>query len=164
MAFKRKKKNVGQRGSKTHGWGAMKKHRGAGHRGGRGNAGTGKRGDAKKPSYWKNAWYYGKHGFTYRSFSDKEVVTINCGHLSSIIERLVREGKAQQAGKKFTVNLEALGYDALLGTGIVNFAIDVTVPRASAKAIEKIEKLGGTVTETAPKEEEKDTALVENAE
>ena len=154
MSFKKAKKNVGQRGSKTHGWGAMKKHRGAGHRGGRGNAGSGKRGDAKKPSYWNLKNYHGKHGFTGRGFSDKQEVTINCGHLASIIERLVREGKAQQNGKKFTVDLGALGYDALLGTGIVNLAMDVTVGRASAKAIEKIGKLGGKVTETSPKSEE----------
>jgi len=62
MKFKRKKVTK-QRGSKTHGWGAMKKHRGAGNRGGRGMAGTGKRGDAKKPSIQKNKKYFGKYGF-----------------------------------------------------------------------------------------------------
>ena len=59
-----------------------------------------------------------------------------------------------------TFDLFERGFDArmaiwlgvvLLGTGIVNLAIDVTVPRATAKSIEKIEKLGGKVTETAPK-------------
>jgi large subunit ribosomal protein L15 len=50
MTTHRRKKNVKQRGSKTHGWGSMKKHRGAGNRGGRGKAGTGKRGDQKKPT------------------------------------------------------------------------------------------------------------------
>ena len=48
MVTNKRSKDTRQRGSNTHGWGAMKKHRGAGHRGGRGNAGTGKRGDAKK--------------------------------------------------------------------------------------------------------------------
>ena len=38
-----RKKNTRQRGSHTHGWGAKKKHRGAGNRGGRGNAGSGPR-------------------------------------------------------------------------------------------------------------------------
>ncbi len=48
MAINKQKKNVRQRGTKTHGYGSMKKHRGAGHRGGRGNAGSGKRGDKKR--------------------------------------------------------------------------------------------------------------------
>ncbi|MBT7062960.1 50S ribosomal protein L15, partial [Candidatus Woesearchaeota archaeon] len=36
MVIRKQKKSVKQRGSRTHGWGAGKKHRGAGHRGGRG--------------------------------------------------------------------------------------------------------------------------------
>ena len=47
MVVIKRKKSVKQRGSRTHGWGAGKKHRGAGHRGGKGNAGSGKRGQQK---------------------------------------------------------------------------------------------------------------------
>jgi large subunit ribosomal protein L15 len=153
--IKRRKKNTRQRAGTTHGWGAMKKHRGAGHRGGRGNAGTGKRGDAKKPSYWKDLKRYGKHGFTSKSVVESN--PINVGHVASTVDRLVREGKAQK-GKAFTVDLNALGYDLLLGTGIVNVALDVTVGRATAKAVEKIEKAGGKVTQTAPKTKKADKA------
>jgi len=150
------------RGSKTHGWGAMKKHRGAGHRGGRGNAGSGKRGDAKKPSYWKIKDYYGKTGFTYRGFSTRGLVVINAGSLSSAAERMVLDGMATRNGKLIVVNLEQLGFDRLLGTGIVSYAMDVTVPRASAKAIEKIEKAGGKITVTAkPETDERKEAPAE---
>ncbi len=149
-SIKRRKKNTRQRAGTTHGWGAMKKHRGAGHRGGRGNAGSGKRGDAKKPSYWKDMDRYGKHGFTSKSVVENR--PINVGHVASTVDRLVREGKAQK-GKAFSVDLDALGYDLLLGTGIVNVPIDVTVARATAKAVEKIAKAGGKVTQTAPKTE-----------
>lgn len=152
MAFKRRKKNTRMRGSKTHGWGAMKKHRGAGHRGGRGNSGSGKRGDAKKPSYWKIKDYYGKTGFTYRGFSTRGIIVINAGSLSSAAERMVLDGKATRSGRLIAINLEQLGFDRLLGTGIVSHALDVTVPRASPKAIEKIEKAGGKVTVTAEPE------------
>ena len=48
MKLKKTKKAKGLRGSKTHGWGAKKKHMGSGHRGGFGMAGTGKRADQKK--------------------------------------------------------------------------------------------------------------------
>ena len=54
MTVNKRKKNVRQRGHKTHGWGEKKKHRGKGHQGGAGMAGTGKRADSKKPSIWKD--------------------------------------------------------------------------------------------------------------
>jgi len=156
MSIKRRKKNTRQRGNTTHGWGAMKKHRGAGHRGGRGNAGSGKRGDAKKPSYWKDPRYAGKFGFT--SKSTVQEVTINCGHLCSIADRLVLEGKAQRSGKAIVVDLNSLGYTTLLGGGIVTMPLQITVGRATEKAIEKIEKLGGKVTETDSDDEFEDAA------
>ena len=40
MARKEKRKSNKMRARTTHGWGSMKKHRGAGNRGGRGNAGS----------------------------------------------------------------------------------------------------------------------------
>ncbi len=156
MSLKRRKKNTRQRGSTSHGWGAMKKHRGAGHRGGRGNAGSGKRGDAKKPSYWKIKNFSGKHGFT----SKRPAVgfVMNAGHLSSMIDTLVTQGLAEKSGKGYAVDLEKLRIERLLGGGIVNVAMDVTVERASPSAIEKIEKAGGKVTVTAEPEAESDDA------
>jgi large subunit ribosomal protein L15 len=44
------------------------------------------------------------------------------------------------------VNLREYQVDKLLGSGQVNQAISVTVEHASAKAIEKIEAAGGSVT------------------
>jgi large subunit ribosomal protein L15 len=158
---KRRTKNTRLRGSKTHGWGAMKKHRGAGNRGGRGNAGSGKRGDAKKPSYWKIKNYYGKTGFT--SHVPELRVPINAGSLSSMAERLVREGKATRDGKLIVIDLSKLGYNHLLGTGIVNLPLDVTAERASQRAIEKIEKAGGKVTVTAEPEETEEPVAAPDA-
>lgn len=153
MAFKRRKKNTRQRGYTTHGWGSMKKHRGAGHRGGRGNAGSGKRGDAKKPSYWKNPSRYGKQGFTERGVLAVQPVTINAGHVSSMAAHLVADGKATEKAGTITIDLAALGYDKLLGSGIVTQKLDLMVGYASAKAIEKVEAAGGKVTVTAAVEE-----------
>ena len=132
MRFKTRK-NKRQRGSKTHGWGSKKKHRGAGHRGGRGLAGTGKRGDAKKPTIIKTIGnsYYGQHGFT--SHSRKVERIINLRQLSLMIEN----GKV---GKE--VNLGTLGYDKLLGMGKFEHKIKITVKRASAKVAEKLKKAG----------------------
>lgn len=144
--FKRRKKNVRQRGTTTHGWGSMKKHRGAGHRGGRGNAGSGKRGDAKKPSYWKDLSRYGKRGFT--SKQPVKGAAVNVGHLSSAAARMAREGLITARDNAYQMNLANLGIDRLLGAGVVQEKMYITVASASPKAIAKVEKAGGSVTLT----------------
>lgn len=143
MVVRKKKKVTKYRGSKTHGGGSMKKRRGAGHRGGRGNAGSGKRGDAKKPSYWKET---PAKGFFSQTSGPN---TINVGHLDSMLDTLVAQGKASQKADVFTVNLDVLKVSKLLGSGIVRKKIMVTVEAASPKALEKIAALGGKVEETA---------------
>lgn len=146
MAFKRRKKNVRFRGSKTHGYGSMKKHRGGGHRGGRGNAGTGKRADSKKPSFWKlykSGKDPSKTGF--HSYTGVEHVTINVGHLSSIADRLVAERKAIVTQGAVVINLREIGVDKLLGSGKVSKKLKITVPLASPGAKEKIEAAGGSL-------------------
>ena len=155
-ALKRRKKNTRQRGSTTHGWGAMKKHRGAGHRGGRGNAGSGKRGDAKKPSYWAIKDYYGKRGFN--SFAPARGAMVNVGHICSGADRMVAQGLGSKKGDTFVFDLGALGIERLLGTGPVALKLDITVESASARAIEKIEAAGGKVTVTKVEEEVAETA------
>ena len=53
MTATKRKKNTRMRAHTTHGWGSMKKRRGAGNRGGRGMAGTGKRAAQKKQTILK---------------------------------------------------------------------------------------------------------------
>ena len=71
-----------------------------------------------------------------------------------------RERKGKMAKKKTTkkaakgkagikVDLGAMGVDKLLGTGNVNTKIEVVVPQASQRAVEKVEKAGGSVKLTA---------------
>jgi ribosomal protein L15 len=50
------------------------------------------------------------------------------------------------------IDLASLGYQKLLGGGSVNQSYDILVPKASAKAIEKIEAAGGKVEITSGKE------------
>ncbi|MEM4245642.1 MAG: uL15 family ribosomal protein, partial [Candidatus Nanoarchaeia archaeon] len=92
MTARRQKKNKKMRGSKTHGWGSKKKHRGAGNRGGRGMAGTGKRADQNKPTilvvYGKE--YFGKRGF--KRPRRKEDKTINLDYIEKHIEQLTAKG------------------------------------------------------------------------
>jgi len=142
--FKRRKKNTRQRAGTTHGWGSMKKHRGAGHRGGRGDAGSGKRGDAKKPSYWKDLGRYGKHGFT--SKAAVRGASVNVGHLSSAAARMTVDGMASKSGDAYTIDLASLGVEKLLGAGIVQEKLRISVATASPRAVEKVRAAGGDVT------------------
>lgn len=139
----KRKKNTRLRGSKTHGWGAMKKHRGTGNRGGKGMAGSGKRGDSKKESVLKLKNYFGKHGFTTkrRTF----ITSANIKSLEDKILSLVAEGRAQKKGDMFIINLSVLGADKLIAKGKPTRKYQVTCMSATAGAIEAIKNAGGEV-------------------
>lgn len=150
------KKVVKQRGSKTHGWGSKKKHRGAGNRGGRGNAGSGKRGDQKKPAYWnankpvgqkRGKTYFGKHGF--HSVTGESIKSLNVKDLDHYVIAWTAEKKATKSGETYTVDLKKVGYGKLLGTGKITRKIKVTVGKATPSAVEKVSAAGGAVTMTA---------------
>ncbi|DAC49196.1 MAG TPA: 50S ribosomal protein L15 [Candidatus Thalassarchaeaceae archaeon] len=117
--------------SRYHGRG-KKAGRGAGLRGGRGNAGLNKHRVMTRIKYMPNHW--GMYGFN-RDPSLRTVhVTVNVSQLADIV------------GEDDSVNLSELGIDKLLGSGQITKAISVTVEHASAKAVEKVEAAGGTVT------------------
>lgn len=137
MPVHRRKKAAKMRGSKTHGWGAMKKHRGAGNRGGRGMAGTGKRADTKKPTiinlYGND--YFGKRGFR----RPQKVVKLQKRQQKMLnLEQLEKFDKQD-------INLTKLGYTKLLGKGKITKKYTITISSISKKAKEKIEKLGGII-------------------
>jgi large subunit ribosomal protein L15 len=144
MTDNKRKKNSRQRGGWTHGWGAKKKHRGAGSRGGRGMAGSGKRGDAKKTLYWGDPNYFGKHGFV--NVNTENDVTINIAHLDIITDTLIKKGKAKKENDSITINLNELGYTKLLGAGNTKRKLNITVNKASESAKAKIQNAGGKLT------------------
>lgn len=128
-----RKKVVKQRGHRTHGWGSPKKHRGAGSRGGRGMAGSKKHKKTYMLKYARD--HIGKHGFTAKG--TKFLNTIN-----------VREA-VKLAGKDKKIDLGALGYDKLLGTGDIKAALEIKVDYFSARAKEKVEAAGGKIVSDA---------------
>jgi len=133
MPVKIRKKNIRQRGSKTHGWGSMKKHRGAGNRGGRGMAGSGKRAKQKKTLilklYGNN--YLGKRGFNRPQKVIKKIKTINISDLKKF--------------KETTLDFKKLGYDKLLGKGTTKTKYNITINSCSKSAKQIIEKAGGSI-------------------
>ena len=146
MATKRKK-NSRQRGSKTHGWGAMKKHRGSGNRGGRGNAGTGKRSDCKKPSVWALEHFYGKHGFTTVG-GIKKITACNIEMLEQKYHKLLKDGIMKKENEICTIDLQTLNIGKLLSKGHPTKKWNITVRQASSNAVEKIKEKGGQITQT----------------
>ncbi len=144
MTVNKRKKNTRQRGSKTHGWGAKKKHRGQGHRGGRGMAGTGKRADSKKPSVWKDLDYFGKHGFVSKTPGAK-IKAVNIGFIEQHISKFISEELAKKETVFYHVELEKLGFNKLLGGGKVSMKLRIKTPYASKTAVEKVKKAGGEV-------------------
>src|SRR3989338_7387915 len=101
MTINKRKKNDRQRGSKTHGWGAKKKHRGQGNRGGRGMAGTGKRADSKKPSIWKED-YFGKHGFVSKTPKIK-INAVNVNFIEQHIGKFLSDNLVKKEGDFYYV-------------------------------------------------------------
>ncbi|MBI4173240.1 MAG: uL15 family ribosomal protein [Candidatus Aenigmarchaeota archaeon] len=123
-------KKVKLRGSKTHGWGGKKKHRGKGNRGGKGHAGSlGHR----KLYYLKYLpGHLGKHGFKSlrRKGLASKATAINIGDLLRL------DQSAEIDAAKF-------GFDKVLGAGPVSRPVTVKAKLFSAAAAAKIEKAGG---------------------
>lgn len=154
MGF-RKKKSRKFRGEQTHGYGAKKKHRGAGNRGGRGRAGSGKRADQKKPSYQKVGKHYlGKHGF--KSKNTIKIVAINIRDLEVLIPTFVAQKLAKKIGDMYSINLEDIGYNKLLGAGKTTIKMEIKTVYASKSAIEKINTSGGKIEVSNPTEDSSD--------
>ena len=127
--------------SRYHGRG-KKAGRGAGKRGGRGNAGINKHRVMTRIKYMPNHW--GMHGFN-RDPSLRIVhITVNVSELNAL------------AGESDSINLSEHGITKLLGSGRIEHAINVTVAHASAKAVEKVEAAGGSVSIEGDDEEWKD--------
>jgi ribosomal protein L15 len=73
-----------------------------------------------------------------------------CLNLSTIRERMdefVADGAAKKGKDGYDLDIEKLGYTKLLGGGSIgDLKVHVLAPASSAKATEKIEASGGTVT------------------
>ncbi|WGI17213.1 uL15m family ribosomal protein [Methanonatronarchaeum sp. AMET-Sl] len=129
-----------RRGSKTHGKGHGKSHRGAGHRGGRGKTGRAKH---KKSSGHK----FGKYGFNRPPKLVTENEVINIGRIDEIAKHLVETGQATKEDDTITIDTTELGIDKVLGRGEINQNLKIIAENFSDSAIKKIEDAGGEVEE-----------------
>lgn len=155
MVVHKRKKVTKYRGSKTHGWGAMKKHRGAGNRGGRGMAGTGKHGDAKKPSIWKTP-YFGKRGFhNPNPKKNKDIKEITLKDVEEKLAFWKKKGFVKEENGVSVIDLAKIGFTKLLSNGKATKKLKLIIKYASKGAIERVQKAGGEVL-TAKKEKVKE--------
>lgn len=146
MVVRRRKKVSRRDGSRTHGWGSSKKHRGAGSRGGRGMAGTGKRADSKKPSVWMNTRYFGKYGFTHVNVDPQREITLSA--LKELLPELLEAGIASKDKDTYVLDLSKVGYDKVLAKGKLEIKLRLKARYASKGAVKKIEAAGGVITLT----------------
>ena len=148
MSINKRTKRSRQRGSHTHGWGAKKKHRGAGNRGGRGMAGTGKRADQKKPTIMNlyGNEYFGKRGFKRPKKIVKKIKPVNVSDLCKKLDYYASRNLIKKDDNKYIINLKDLGYNKLLGTGKVTTQLDIKAPSFSQRAKKKVEDAGGSLS------------------
>ena len=122
------------RGSRTQGYGRIGQHRDAGSKG------------QRKVGRHKHLWsyvvthepdYFGKSGFTSPQSLRRHENPINLKKLEEIA----------QAGQQenLQIDLAALGYTKLLGSGKVTKALKVHVSSYSKLAAEKIKEAGGEI-------------------
>src|SRR3989338_5731267 len=147
MTVNKRSKFSRMRGTHTHGWGAKKKHRGAGNRGGRGMAGSGKRADQKKPTILKlyGNEYFGRHGFSRPQKLLKKIKAINLSNLQSKLDSYVENKLVTKEKDVYVVDLDKLGYQKLLGGGNLNVKLKINAQYFSQQAVKKIEDKGGII-------------------
>jgi len=148
---KHKKKVTKMRGSRTHGYGAGKKHRGAGHRGGRGNAGWGgKYKDTKQPSLIKETHLHyvpKKYRKPMRPPIQTEYNGVNIEYLEYYFDKLMEQGLIVEKDGYYEVDLKKLGYNKLLSKGTPTRKWRIITEFVSEKAKEKIENAGGEIVQ-----------------
>ncbi len=142
------------RGTRTCGYGRVGQHRKMGQRAGRGKTTQWKK--SKRSLYLKQKelgfpdpdWIIGKKGFKRPQDMVRlsQVNTLNVKDLDYKIENFVQDKVANKSGNTYTINLNEINVQKLLGRGEINKTINVSVNKASERAIEKIESAGGKVT------------------
>lgn len=143
MVVNRQKKSKKQRGGRTHGWGAGKKHRGKGNRGGAGKAGSGKRGQQRR-----RYELIGKKGMT-KGLPKNTMNVISLRHIEANLINWIAKGVIKEAKGIYSIDAKALGADKVVGKSPVKVKLNVIAKAFSESAKEQILNAGGKVEITA---------------
>lgn len=74
-----------------------------------------------------------------------QVNTLNVKDLDNKIDALVVNKKASKSGTTYSINMNDINIQKVLGRGEINKKINITVKKASKKAVEKVEAAGGKI-------------------
>jgi large subunit ribosomal protein L15 len=124
----KRKKVVRMRGSKTHGYGSKKKHRGKGSHGGKGRAGRLKH----KKTFFKR-WGYDKQP-RFKSLEQRDIRTK---------EKAINIGDLLKLTDKSEIDASEFGYGKVLSEGVLDKPVTIQARKFSERAKQKIEKAGG---------------------
>ncbi len=136
MVVRRRKKVRRLRGSKTHGWGGKKKHRGGGSQGGKGMSGM-----LKHKKSWMIKYepdHFGRIGFKLpqpvaRKKEQEKAITLRD---LDILARKI--GKTE-------IDLPSLGYRKIISSGRLTQPLVIKCENVTERAKQKIEESGGKV-------------------
>jgi len=142
------------RGTRTCGYGRVGQHKKSGQRAGRGKTTQWKK--SKRSYYLKQKelgfpdpdWIMGKKGFKRPQDLVRiyKVNAINIKDLDLKLDSLVQDQKAKKSGAIYSINLNDIEIQKILGRGQINKKVNITVKKASENAIKKIEAAGGKIT------------------
>jgi large subunit ribosomal protein L15 len=142
-----------KRGTRTVGYGRVGQHRKTGQRVGRGTTTQLKKSmksyylKQKKLGFPDPAWRLGKKGFKRPQDINRiyKVNTVNVKDLDIKLDKFTEQDKASKSGNTYNINLDDLNIQKILGRGVINKKVNVSVKKASERAIQKIEAAGGKV-------------------
>lgn len=145
MTIRRDKKVRKQRGSRTYGYGRISGgHRKGGSRGGKGKAGL------------KDHHRIGrildmirnKKGFTVPKTKSAHL-SINIGEIDEQLDILVSKNIAKKETSVVKIDVSKLGYDKVIGKGVVRHSLHLYAKNFTPRAKEKIEAAGGKIFPTS---------------
>jgi large subunit ribosomal protein L15 len=94
--------------------------------------------------------YVGKKGFISVAQRKRSGKTLNLTQLSSMVDRLISERKAQMEDQKVSVDLGQMGFRKLLGAGSISRPVRIKIGRCSESAQRKLKEAGGEALVSAP--------------
>lgn len=138
----RLKKTRKLRGSRTFGYGQVGQHRKGGMKGGKGKAGL-----HKHKWSWtvKYALEHFGRGHLKPKIENISRRWLNVGALDRLYDGISKGKKVKHKEGKPLIDLISLGYDKLLGNGVVSKPYYVIAPAYSQGAKDKVEKAGGVL-------------------
>jgi large subunit ribosomal protein L15 len=143
-----------KRGTRTIGYGRVGQHRKTGQRAGRGKTTQWKKSmysyylKQKELGFPDPDWIIGKKGFNRPQDMVRlsKVNAINVRDLDAKIDFYSQQNVATKTGSTYSIDLNILNIQKLLGRGDISKKVNITVSKASRRAINKIEAAGGKIT------------------